>query len=84
MNEGTITGFSGSYGSGLGYLHIDGIPIPCDNGATVRALRDCFGEDVIGEAHNVNVQAISGKRVYYETNGLGVLEWFAPVEDEAE
>ena len=84
MNEGTITGFSGSYGSGLGYLYIDGIPIPCDKGATVRALCACFGDDVIGEAHTVNIDAITGKRVHYETNGFGLLEWFAPVEDTEE
>ena len=43
MDRGTIDGFSGSWDSGLGYLVIDGQPVPCDNAATVRALEACFG-----------------------------------------
>jgi hypothetical protein len=38
MDRGTIDGLVGSRASGFGYLVIDGIPVPCDNGPTVGAL----------------------------------------------
>jgi len=56
IHRGIIKGFSGSWGSGLGYLSIEDSKtsivesIPCDNGATVRALEGCFG-NVIGKGH---------------------------------
>jgi hypothetical protein len=37
MDRGTMDGFVGSRASGFDYLVIDGIPVPCDNGPTVRA-----------------------------------------------
>ena len=81
MEQGKIIGFQGSWGSGLGYLVLEGgIAIPCDNGATVRALDACFG-GVITDTHTVNNDAIRGKEIVYETDWLGLLEWFAPRED---
>jgi hypothetical protein len=38
MDRGTIDGLVGSWASGFGYLVIDGIPVLCDNGPTMRAL----------------------------------------------
>ncbi len=78
--KGTIEGFSGSWGSGMGYLIIDGKPIPCDNAPTVRALEGCFG-NVIARGHSVNNDAIKGKEVVYSVDGIGLLLGFTPVED---
>ncbi len=50
MRHGIIDAFVGNWGSGLGYLVIDGQPVPCDNAATVRALDACFG-GVIAPGH---------------------------------
>ena len=51
---------------------------------TMKKLFYEMCDDVIGEAHTVNQSAITGKRVYYETSGFGLLEWFAPVEESEE
>jgi len=79
MQRGTITGFSGSWGSGIGYLLIDGVPVPCENAATVRALEACFG-NAIGEGHAVNEAGFVGEEIVYEVAAWGVLEWFAPAD----
>lgn len=80
MQRGTITGFRGSWGSGLGYLLIDDVAVPCDNAPTVRALDACFG-DVIAEGHTVNQEAIIGKEIYYSMDDMGlVLGGFTPVD----
>ena len=80
---GTIVGFAGSHLSGLGYLFVEveeGVqPIPCDNPTTVRALDECFG-DVINDM-NVDNEAIKGKRIQFETDRTGILEWFAPLNE---
>jgi hypothetical protein len=81
MERGTIEGFRGSWMSGLGYLIINGHGVPCDNGATVRALESAFG-GVIAEGHTVNREAIEGKEVFYSTDFMGVLEGFTPVMEE--
>lgn len=52
---GTIKRFIGSWESGLGYLIIetkngDQKQVPCENGPTVRALEDAFG-NVITAGH---------------------------------
>ena len=80
MNRGTITGFQGSWGSGLGYLVIDGIPIACENASTVRALEAAFG-DVIAPGHTVDQEAIKGKEIYWSMDDMGlILAGFTPVE----
>jgi hypothetical protein len=81
MGRGVIGGFSGSLGSGLGFLVIDGHGVPCDNGATVRALESAFG-DVIAEGHTVDSKALEGKEVFYSVASYGVLEGFTPVMEE--
>jgi hypothetical protein len=64
IRKGTIEGFSGTWDSDLGYLVIDGTPIPCENAPTVQALDRMFG-DVIGPGHTVNDEALRGKRIVY-------------------
>ena len=83
MDRGTIGGFMGSWGSGLGYLVINGRPIPCHNGPTIRALEACFG-DVLAPGHTVNQESIAGKEIRYSVGPWGVLEAFSPVEILAE
>jgi hypothetical protein len=83
MDRGTIDGFSGSWGSGLGFLIIDGHPVPCENAATVRALEACFG-GVIAPGHLVDREAIVGQEIWYSVSPWGVLEAFSPVDDNNE
>lgn len=77
--KGTINGFHGSWLSGLGTLVIGGLPVHCENGATVRALDACFG-DVIGPGHTVCQEAIAGKEIYYDIDFIGVLDGFTPAD----
>jgi len=83
IQRGVIEGFQGTWGSGLGFLVVSGVPVPCDNGSTVRALEGCFG-DVIGPAHsvdNVNGGHI-GKEIFYSLDDMGmILEAFTPVDE---
>ena len=80
MDRGTIDGFSGSWSSGLGYLVIDGQPVPCDNAATVRALDACFG-GVITPGNTVSQESIVGREIRYSVSPWGVLETFSQVDD---
>jgi hypothetical protein len=81
MERGTLGGFSGSFGSGLGFLIIDGRPVPCENGPTVRALESAFG-DVITEGHQADGRTLEGKEIFFETDFSGVLNGFTPVMEE--
>lgn len=88
IHKGRIEGLTGSWMSGLGTLRIydydtDSIrDIPCENGATVRALDSAFG-GVIGPGHTIDNE--NGKHVgqdvywWYDELGL-VLGGFAPVD----
>ena len=85
VQRGIIRGFSGVWGSGLAFLEIEESetgavhPIPCENGATVRALESAFG-DVIGEGHCVDPNGGHvGQEVYWSTDGL-LLTSFTPVD----
>ena len=78
--RGTIQGFGGNHLSGIGFLIVDGKKIPCDNAPTVRALDAAFG-GVIGPGHNVDNNTIRGKEIVYETDWLGLLEWFVPADE---
>jgi len=87
IRKGKLIQFHGSWGSGLGTLEIGDSEtgahelIPCDNGATVRALEAAFG-DVITPAHTANGDGYKGREVYWSYDELGlVLEGFTPVED---
>lgn len=87
MKTGTIEGFDGSWGSGIATLFIkeDGEkkarPVFGDNGPMVRALASMF-EGVIGGDHTVNVEALKGQRVMFETDDLGLLSALAPECEE--
>jgi len=87
IHRGTIEGFRGSWGSGMGALFIrdeqgEVRSIPCDNAPTVRALERAFG-NVIGDAHDVVAGGgHTGQEVYwaYDEYGL-VLGGFVPVAE---
>jgi len=87
IRKGRLIQFRGSWGSGLGSLEIEdsetGIHelVPCDNGATVRALEAAFG-DVITEGHTANGDGYKGREVYWSYDEFGlVLEGFTPIEN---
>jgi len=87
IRKGRLIQFCGSWGSGLGYLEIEdsetGVRehVPCDNGATIRALEAAFGS-VITPGHAANGDGYKGREVYWSYDELGlVLEGFTPVED---
>jgi len=72
--SGQIVGFYGTMGSGIATLAIAIEPqgyvahVPCENAPTVRALRDAFGNDIIGQ------------EIEFELDTLGVLASFIPRE----
>jgi benzoyl-CoA reductase/2-hydroxyglutaryl-CoA dehydratase subunit BcrC/BadD/HgdB len=80
--RGTLGRFVGSRSSGLGFLIIDGTPIPCENGPTVRALDDCFN-NVVQPGHTVSSKSFEGREVMYSVDDLGLLLGFTPIEDWA-
>ena len=87
IKKGKLIQFGGSWGSGLGLLEIEDSEtgvcehVPCDNGATVRALEAAFG-DVITEGHTANGNGYKGREVYWSLDEFElVLEGFTPVED---
>jgi len=87
IRKGKLIQFHGSWGSGLGTLEIEDSEtgecelVPCDNGATVRALEAAFG-NVITPAHTANGDGYKGREVYWSLDEFGlVLEGFTPVED---
>ena len=87
IRKGSLVQFHGSWGSGLGTLEIEDSEtgerelVPCDNGATVRALEAAFG-DVITPGHTANGDGYKGQEVYWSCDEFGlVLEGFTPVED---
>jgi len=87
IRKGRLIQFRGSWGSGLGTLEIEDSEtgecehIPCDNGATVRALEAAFG-NVITNGHTANGDGYKGREVYWSLDELRlVLEGFTPVED---
>lgn len=87
IKKGKLIQFGGSWGSGLGLLEIKDSEtgvcerVPCDNGATVRALEAAFG-NVITEGHTANGNGYRGQEVYWSYDELGlVLGGFTPVED---
>ena len=83
-HTGEIVGFSGSWGSGIGFLSFRDEEggehsIPCDNGPTVRALDAAFG-DIIAPGHTVDCGALEGKRVAWWLDDMGLmLGGFAPL-----
>jgi hypothetical protein len=76
---GRLEGFSGSWGSGIGFLIINGEPIPCENTATVRALEACFG-DAIVPGHTISSVSFKGREIVYAVDSLGMLVDLVPIE----
>ena len=72
--SGQIVGFYGTLGSGIATIAITVEPqgyiahVPCENAPTVRALRDAFGDKVIGQ------------EIEFELDTLGILANFTPRE----
>ena len=87
LRKGRLIQFRGSWGSGLGTLEIEDSEtgerehVPCDNGATVRALEAAFG-NVITDGHTANGDGYKNREVYWSLDEFGlVLAGFTPVED---
>jgi len=87
VRKGRLIQFRGSWLSGLGSLEIEdsetGVRehVPCDNGATVRALEAAFG-NVITPGHTANSGGYKSQEVYWSYDELElVLDGFTPVED---
>ena len=87
IRKGTIVGFRGSWGSGLGTLVLKdekGVEtgVACENGATVRALESAFG-NVIGGSHNVESKGGHvGQEIYYYMDEFGLcLGGFVPADE---
>ena len=80
--KGTITNFGAHWGSGIAFIEIDGIPIPCENTTTIRSLDGAF-PGFIGDNHCVDTQRIIGEEIYYSTDGF-MLDGFTPVDEASE
>ncbi len=87
IRKGKLIQFRGSWQSGLAALEIEDSEtgahehVPCDNGATVRALEAAFG-DVITPGYTANGDGYKGQEVYWSFDELGlVLAGFTPVDD---
>ncbi|MBA7634804.1 hypothetical protein ES703_42402 [subsurface metagenome] len=87
IRKGRIKDFIGSWSSGLGFLVIEDSEtgeieqLPCDNGPTVRALENCFG-DVITPNHTAKGNGYRNQEIFWSMDELGlVLGGFTPVED---
>lgn len=68
MQEGVITGFGGVVGSGLAFVHINGMPVPVESGYGLRVLEEAFGS--LGNS--------VGKRISFSTRN-GVLDGFTVI-----
>jgi len=72
--SGQIVGFNSTMGSGIATLSVAVEPqgyvahVPCEAGPTVRALRNAFGDAIIGQ------------EIEFELDTLGVLASFIPRE----
>lgn len=85
--RGTLQGYLGTWLSALGYLLIDGEPIPCLSTPTIEALERAYGS-VIGPDYTVRQEGIIGREVIYqvaeiEVRGVAVygLVGFTPAEE---
>lgn len=90
IRKGTLLQFSGSWGSGMGLLHIQDSDtlavesVPCENAPTVRALEACFG-NVITPGHTASGDGYKGREVYWSCDEMGLmLAAFTPVEDASD
>ena len=77
MNTAKIKKFSGTWDSGIGFLHLEDetgkqFSVPCDNPATVRALDACFG-DVIAPGHRVNSPRFLNQWIEWDWDEFGLM-----------
>ena len=86
IRKGTILGFRGSWGSGIGTLEIKDAKtnqveqVPCENAPTVRSLEAAFG-NVITQGHTANGNGYKGKEIFWAYDDMGlVMAGFQPVE----
>lgn len=88
INRGTIKGFSGSAHSGIAFLFVEDViqgimPIPCDNGTTIKALEKSFGNimsqaNTVDDIHGNHI----GQEVYWSYDKEGArLKGFTPVAE---
>lgn len=68
---GTIQRFSTTLGSGLAFIHINGVPIPISSGFGLRVVAEAFG----------SLDNAIGREIDYDTDALGVLNSFTPIEE---
>lgn len=74
--QGKIESFSGSWGSGIGFLLFkNGKVVHCSNTSTVRALDSMFDNVIVD--HDVNNEALYNKEVVYGINDFGILSFLA-------
>jgi len=84
MTKSKITGFSGSWQSGIATLYLDpGGPVPCDNAPTVRALASMF-PNVISQGHSIDVSSIIGKEVLWVYDDMGLMLGGLALPDQEE
>jgi hypothetical protein len=77
--KGTLTGFSGSWMSGIGQLIFSDRPaVMCENAQTVRSLQACYG-DVIDKGHTASIK--SPREIVYSVDDVGLLLGFTPVDE---
>ena len=76
---GRLEGFSGSWGSKIGILIINGEGILCEYAATVRALESSYGE-VIAPGYTICSASFKGREIVYSVDKLGILIGFVPIE----
>ncbi len=88
IKRGTILAFYGAHLSGLAHLQIvdsdSGVStmVPCENGATVRAMESAFG-DVIAPGHTVDPAGNHvNQEVYWSMDDYGLaMGVFCPVDE---
>jgi len=77
--KGTLIGFGGSWGSGIGHLLFSDQPaVMCENAATVRALENAYG-DVIDAGHKATIK--SPREIVYSVDDFGLLLGFTPADE---
>lgn len=88
LYKGKITGFRGSWLSGLASLVLEDeyggvMMVHCENAQTVRCLDGAFGDVIEEPDHTVKPDGGHiGKWIYYSMDPMGlVLEGFTPVDD---
>lgn len=77
---GEITGFAGSWHSGLATLYVDGKAYHGDNAPLCRALDGALG-GFITPGHCVDPSAIVGRRVALYVGDFGLIEGLVAEED---